>query len=187
MGLLSIYKQNNNQNKGRRKSDEGVNMSYSNQNQTTNLVLHGAYFLGTYHNPYHKRQVRVTDDNDFESLLLTRLEASSPELANDLLLTPCKGMYKGLAEPSFMMTFSNMTLSKSMTLLDIMTELFKDLGRESFILKDADNNLMIDCATGKVLNYGAGVKIGTYNQDYDGFYTDVNGVKFTLNFKQFGV
>lgn len=163
-----------------------TNTQASNQTTMTDLLTHGAYFLGTYHNPMAKQSIVCQTDEQFENLLLTRLECSSPNLANDLLLTPCKGMYKGSQEHSFMMTFSDMTLSKSLDLLNIMTELFKDLGQESFILKDADNNLMIDCATGKLLNYGAGVKISEYNQDYDGFYTEVNGVKFSLNFKAFG-
>lgn len=152
------------------------------QNMVINRIMCGGYFLGTYHNPMRKVTHDVKTDDEFINLILTRLDAANPELADICIITPCIGVYYGTKEPSFMISFDTvLSLSKSLQVLEIMTELFKDLGQESVLYRQNDGaHHLYSCETGKCLMFGQEIEFKEFNADFQGSYTDLNGIKFTM-------
>lgn len=149
------------------------------QVNTINHIMTKDYFLGTFENPAHKVNVECKNLNDFEALIITRIDVIDSKLAESVMVTPMQGMYKGQPENSFMISFNcPLNMAKSLILLDIMTELFKDLGQESFIFRQGLNKThnLFDTQTGKVLMLGSEI-VFTDNAEA---YSVINKIPFTM-------
>lgn len=156
------------------------------QANTINHIMTKDYFLGTFAAPAKKTSVECKNLNDFEELVINRIDVKDPALAGAVMITPMQGMYKGQAEDSYMISFNApLTMAKSLLLLEIMTELFKDLGQESFIFRQGLNQShnLFDAFTGKVLMVGSDITL-TDNVEA---YSVINKIPFTMQLENFEV
>lgn len=153
-----------------------------NKLKTIQQIRNGNYFLFTFANPYYTPSVKVESIDELEALLLTRLDAIHPELADSVIVTPCQGCYEGNTEPSVMVTIHPVALLQNFSAINaMMRELCHDLGQDSFILKNA-YNFMTCSKTGQTKGQGKGLTI--LDDEHKDNYTIVNGVKFTLHFTE---
>jgi hypothetical protein len=157
----------------------------SNEMQLKNRILSGGYFLATYHNPVNKSEFTVDLNDDlFAEMVLDSVLMAMPSLDDSLVITPAMGCYFGSKEPSFMLSFlDDISIEDQMKLIDVLIKLFKKLGQESFIYRTKTEKHLMIGSNGKIMMQGSDITFGDFNTDFQGGWTEINGVKFTMDFK----
>lgn len=152
-------------------------------NKTIESLTKNNYFLLTYENPKFKPKVVVKNRFEFEEILYYRLQSAKQVFADSVIITPCLGQYGGVVENSFSVSFNHaLSLVDKLMIIDIIENLSKDLGQESFIFRNESNNqVMFNAQNGSVM--ATGTDFSLLNEDTVNNFSIINGVKFSLNFE----
>lgn len=124
--------------------------------------------------PASKPKVNVSSFEEFQNQLLTRLDVFA--FADNVDILPCSGVYGGQSENSAAIIWANMSTADMLSILDIAVSLGADLGQESVLLRHNNENILLDCSSGKVLASGYGV----HTENAKGDHTVLNNVSFSL-------
>ncbi len=139
------------------------------------IVEHSTIMLMSWEAPKHRASLKVDSFEDFMNNALTRLDVLA--LADSVIINNTKGLYGGKEENSCAIILTRpITTGELIGFLDALLKLGADLGQESILLRHNDENILLDCYTGKVLTNGFGFSLNP-NSDY----TILNGLKFSLS------
>lgn len=148
--------------------------------QNISLAFNRTLVCMSWEAPKHKTSVNVQSFEDFERLVLTRFDVTTLAECIDITLT--KGVYKGIAENSAIVSFKrnidSITLTDLLVFSNVLKTIGADLGQESILMRHDNENILIDCMSGNVLASGNGV---FYAASDDDSYTILNDIKFAYN------